>query len=68
MLIDTHEGIQAKAGNAMLIPEFQSTKQPKKHFVEALLWLFHYFGMCCAAVGDFATYMSGSQEVTLRTH
>jgi hypothetical protein len=28
MFTDTHKGIQAKAGNATLIPEFQPTEQP----------------------------------------
>jgi hypothetical protein len=66
-LTDTHKGIQAKAGNATLIPEFQPTERPRRHFIEALLWLFYYFGMCCVVVCDSATYMSGSQEVTLYT-
>jgi hypothetical protein len=68
MLTDTHKGIQAKAGNTTLIPELQPTEQPRRHLIEALLWLFHYCGLCCAVVGDFATYMSGGQEVKLRTH
>jgi hypothetical protein len=67
-LTDTHNGIQAKAGNVTLIPEFQPTEQPKRHFVESLPWLFHYFGMCSAVVGDFATYTAGSQDVTSLTH
>lgn len=67
-MIDTHKGIQAKAGNATLIHEFQPTKWPKRLFVESLPWLFHYFGMCCAVVGDFVTYMAGSQDVRLLTH
>jgi len=60
--------IQAKAGNATLIPEFQPTKRPERRFVESLPSLFHYFGMCCAVVGDFGTYIAGSQNVTLLTH
>jgi hypothetical protein len=64
-LTGTHN---AKAGNATLIPEFQPTEQPKRHFVESLPWLFHYFSMCCVVVGDFATYTAGSQDVTSLTH
>jgi len=67
-LTDTHMDIQAKAGNATLIPEFQPTEWPERHFIESLLWLFHYFGMCCAVVGDIATYIAGSQDVMLLTH
>ena len=67
-LTDTHKGIQAKAGNATLIPEFQPTERPERYFLESLPWLFHYLGMYCVVVGDFATYMAGSQDVTLLTH
>jgi hypothetical protein len=67
-LTDTHMDIQVKAGNTTLIPDFQPTERPKRRFVETLLWLFHYFGMCCAVVGDFATYFAGSQDVMLLTH
>jgi len=65
---DTHKGIQAKAGNATLIREFQRTKWPERLFIESSPRLFHYFGMCCAVVGDFVTYMAGSQDVRLLTH
>jgi hypothetical protein len=65
---DTHKCIQAKAGNTTLIHEFQPTRRPARLFVESLPWLFHYFGMCYAVVGDFATYMVGSQDVRLLTH
>jgi hypothetical protein len=67
-LTDTHNVIQAKAGKATLIPEFQPTEWPKRRFIESLPWLFHYFGLCCAVVSDFATYVAGSQDVTLFTH
>jgi hypothetical protein len=65
---DTHKGIQDKAGNTTLIHEFQPTERPVRLFVESLPWLFHYFGICSVVVGDFATYMAGSQDVRLLTH
>jgi hypothetical protein len=57
-LADIHNAISAEAGSATLVPEFIRATRPDKAFMEALLWVFHAVGICCAVVGEYASYMS----------
>ena len=67
-LTDIHDSVQAEAGNATWTPEFHPVERPERRVLESLLWVFHLCGMCCAIVGDFATYMAdkfaSSSDVT----
>ena len=58
-LTPVHTMVQAEAGNGMWIPEFNPVDRPECCFIEALFWLFHCHGMCCAIIGDSAMYMAG---------
>jgi len=56
-LTDIHNPIQAKSGNTKWTPEFLPVMEPEWCFMESLLWVFYFSGMCCAIVGDFVTYL-----------
>jgi hypothetical protein len=58
-LADIHNAFSAEAGCATWFPEFIPATRPDKAFMEALLWVFHAVGICCAVVGEYAPYMSG---------
>jgi hypothetical protein len=58
-LADIHNAVSAKAGLATWFSEFTPATRPDKEFMEALLWVFHAVGICCAVVGEYASYMSG---------
>jgi hypothetical protein len=58
-LVDIHDAASTEVGSARWIPELIPASRPDKRFMEALLWVFHYAGICCAVVSEFASYMSG---------
>ena len=58
-LIDTHNSIQPVPSNTMCTTKFLPVKQPEWFFIESLLCVFHFSGMCCVIVGDFVTHMVG---------
>jgi hypothetical protein len=59
-LTDIHDAVCAEVGNATWVSElFPAVDLPHRHFLEALLWVFHSAGMCCAVAGEYATYMAG---------
>jgi hypothetical protein len=64
-LTDTHDIVQAQAGNATWVGEFLPVVEGlTKRIAEVLLWLFHSLGSCCAIVGESAMYIGGK----LRSH
>jgi hypothetical protein len=63
---DTQETVQAHAGNATWVNEFIPTAQDhSKPVSDALLWLLHKLGSCCAIVGEYDKYIVAN---TLRHH
>lgn len=57
---DVHDSVQAQAGTATWVPEFDPVVEGRCKFIaEALLWLLHSFGLCGAIAGEFASYMAG---------
>lgn len=49
---------KGRAGNAKWVNEFiPLVKDGGKRVAEALLWLCHNLGLCCAIVGEFAMYL-----------
>jgi hypothetical protein len=59
-ITDIHGAFCAEACNATWASEFiPAPDRPHMRFLLALLWVFHSAGMCCAVVGENATYMAG---------
>jgi len=57
-LTDIHDTVQAQAGTTTWVLEFSPMIEGSCKFVaEALLWLLHSRGLCCATVEEFAAYM-----------
>jgi len=58
-ITDAHN-IHTEGGNIMWPNECSTNVEgSEKRIVEALLWLFHTLGLCCAIAGEFAMYISG---------